>query len=174
MDKKLSKILIDKDTIDNEVSRLAGEINRDYAGREILLVGLLKGCFVFMSDLMRKITVPCSIDFMIVSSYGSGTQSSGKVNIIRDLSEDIKDKDVIIVEDIVDSGITLDCVMDILRSREPRSLKLCSFLTKPSRRKRDIVIDYCGIEIEDEFVVGYGLDYAEKFRELPYVGVLSD
>ncbi len=174
MNKKLSKILIDKTTIDSEVERLAAEINRDYEGEEVLLVGLLKGCFVFMSDLMRSLSVSCSVDFMIVSSYGSGTESSGKVNIIRDLSEDIKGRNVLIVEDIVDSGITLDCVMDILRERKPASLKLCSFLSKPSRRQRDIKIDYCGIEIEDEFVVGYGLDYAEKYRELPFVGVLAD
>ncbi len=173
MYEEAERILISKEEIEKTVQRLADEINRDYAGKEIILAGLLKGSFVFMGDLMRKITVPCSIDFMIVSSYGGRTFSSGEVNIKKDLGEDIKDKHVIIVEDIIDSGITLSAVLNILRHREPASLRLCAFLSKPARRQKEVVIDYLGMEIPDEFVIGYGLDYDEKYRNFPFVGILD-
>lgn len=167
------RTLISENEIKEIVDRLANEINRDYAGKQIILAGLLKGSFVFMGDLMRKITVPCSIDFMIVSSYGGKTYSSGDVNIKKDLGEDIKGKNVIIVEDIIDSGITLSAVMDILKAREPESLRLCAFLSKPARRRKEVNIDYLGMEIPDEFVIGYGLDYDEKYRNFPFVGILD-
>ena len=173
MFEEAQSVLISEEQIKQTVDRLAADINRDYEGKEIILVGLLKGSFVFMSDLMRRISVPCSVDFMIVSSYGSGTVSSGKVNVKKDLGEEIKGRHVVIVEDIIDSGITLGEVLEMLRKREPASLKLCSFLSKPARRKRDIHIDYLGLEIRDEFVIGYGLDYDEKYRNFPFVGVLD-
>lgn len=173
MMKGVQKILIDEKQIDADVERLAAQINLDYEGKDLLLVGLLKGSFVFLSDLMKKITLPCSVDFMVVSSYGAATVSSGKVNMKKDLSEDIRGKDVLIVEDIIDSGITLNAVMDILKGREPASLKLCSLLSKPSRRVQEVHIDYLGREIPDEFVIGYGLDYNEKYRNLPYIGIID-
>ena len=173
MMKGVQKILIDEKQIDADVERLAAQINLDYEGKDLLLVGLLKGSFVFLSDLMKKITLPCSVDFMVVSSYGAATVSSGKVNMKKDLSEDIRGKDVLIVEDIIDSGITLNAVMDILKGREPASLKLCSLLSKPSRRVQKVQIDYLGREIPDEFVIGYGLDYNEKYRNLPYIGIID-
>ncbi len=173
MMKGVQKILIDEKQIDADVERLAAQINLDYEGKDLLLVGLLKGSFVFLSDLMKKITLPCSVDFMVVSSYGAATVSSGKVNMKKDLSEDIRGKDVLIVEDIIDSGITLNAVMDILKGREPASLKLCSLLSKPSRRVQEVQIDYLGREIPDEFVIGYGLDYNEKYRNLPYIGIID-
>lgn len=171
--KGVQKILIDEKQINADVERLAAQINLDYEGRELLLVGLLKGSFIFLSDLMKKITLPCSVDFMVVSSYGAATVSSGKVNMKKDLSEDIRGKDVLIVEDIIDSGITLNAVMEILKGREPASLKLCSLLSKPSRRVQEVQIDYLGREIPDEFVIGYGLDYNEKYRNLPYIGIID-
>lgn len=173
MMKGVQKILIDEKQINADVERLAAQINLDYEGRELLLVGLLKGSFIFLSDLMKKITLPCSVDFMVVSSYGAATVSSGKVNMKKDLSEDIRGKDVLIVEDIIDSGITLNAVMEILKGREPASLKLCSLLSKPSRRVQEVQIDYLGREIPDEFVIGYGLDYNEKYRNLPYIGIID-
>lgn len=173
MSDEVLKVLISEEKIRETVDRLAAEINRDYEGKEILLVGLLKGSFVFLGDLMRKIEVPCSVDFMIVSSYGSRTISSGEVNMKKDIGENIEGKHVVIVEDIIDSGITLSAVLDILRKRSPASLKLCSFLSKPARRQKEVTIDYLGMEIPDEFVIGYGLDYDEKYRNLPFVGILD-
>lgn len=177
MDSKIiddvSRVLVSEEEIAAAVDRIAGQINRDYAGREILLVGLLKGSFVFLSDLMRRITVPTKVDFMIVSSYGAATVSSGKVNMKKDISDSIEGKDVLIVEDIIDSGITLSAVLEILKGRQPSSLKLCSLLSKPSRRVKEVNIDYLGMEIPDEFVIGYGLDYDEKYRGLPYIGVIN-
>ncbi len=169
----VSKVLISEEEIARTVDRLAGEINRDYEGKEIVLVGLLKGSFVFMGDLMRRLTMPCIIDFMIVSSYGGRTFSSGEVNIKKDIGESIEGKNVIIVEDIIDSGITLSAVMEILKKRNPASLRLCSFLSKPARRVKEVKIDYLGTEIPDEFVIGYGLDYDEKYRNIPCVGILD-
>ena len=169
----ISKIMFDEKQIDDMVEKLADRINSDYKGKQIILVGLLKGSVVFLSDLMRKITVPCNIDFMIVSSYGSSTVSSGNVKISRDLSDSIEGKNVIIVEDIVDSGNTLSCLLELLKCRKPESLRLCSLLSKLSRREKEVYIDYLGTEIPDEFVVGYGLDYNELYRDLPYLCVLK-
>ena len=175
MDNSIKNIIISENDIENIVSELADKINADFKNQEIILVGLLKGSVVFMSDLLRKITVPCEIDFIVASSYGSGTVSSGNVKITKDLSVDIKGKNVIVVEDIIDTGNTLSRVMEILKSRDPNTLKLCSFLSKPDRRiVNDIKIDYLGTEIPDEFVVGYGLDYDEKYRNLPYIGILKE
>ncbi len=173
MNKDIQEILFSEDELAAMVSRVAGEINRDYAGKDILLVGLLKGSAVFITDLMRKIDIPCSLDFMLVSSYGRSTKSSGMVNVKKDLDEDIEGRHVLIVEDIIDSGNTLSAVLELLTSRDPASLKLVSLLSKPSRREKEIRIDYLGTEIEDLFVVGYGLDYAEKYRNLPYIGILK-
>lgn len=167
------KILLSEEEIDTIVTSLAEKINNDYQGKEIILVGLLKGSVVFMADLMRKITLPCSVDFMVVSSYGDSTVSSGSVKITKDLSIDIMQKHVIIVEDIIDSGITLCSLTRTLSRRRPASLKICSFVSKPSRRVKNVNIDYLGAEVPDEFVVGYGLDYAEKYRNLPYLCVLK-
>ena len=174
LENNIEKILLSEKDIEKIVTDLANDINYDFKNEEIILVGLLKGSAVFMSDLLRKITLPCEIDFMTASSYGSKTTSSGDVRITKDLTIDIKDKNVIIVEDIIDSGNTLSCVLKILKKREPKNLKLCSLLSKPDRREvNDVKIDYLGEEIPDEFVVGYGLDFDEKYRNLPYIGVLK-
>lgn len=174
LENNVEKILLSEKDIEKIVTDLANDINYDFKNEEIILVGLLKGSAVFMSDLLRKITLPCEIDFMTASSYGSKTTSSGDVRITKDLTIDIKDKNVIIVEDIIDSGNTLSCVLKILKKREPKNLKLCSLLSKPDRREvNDVKIDYLGEEIPDEFVVGYGLDFDEKYRNLPYIGVLK-
>lgn len=169
----ISEIVFSEIDLYDMVCRIAERINEDFANEEILLVGLLKGSVVFITDLMRKIDVPCKLDFMSVSSYGNSTKSSGVVNVKMDLSEEIEGKNVLIVEDIIDSGNTLSAVLELLKSRNPKSLKLVSLLSKPSRREKDVTIDYLGSEIDDLFVVGYGLDYAEKYRNLPYIGVLK-
>ena len=170
----ISSVLISKEEIEKIVSELADQINRDYVGKKLLLVGLLKGCIQFMSDLSRKITLPCEIDFMVASSYGSGTETSGVVKVSKDLSIDIEGYDVLIVEDVVDSGVTLDYIINMIKDRKPASLKLCTLLDKPIRRKKQVHVDYTGYVLPDEFVVGYGLDYAEKYRNLPYIGVIEE
>lgn len=152
---------------------MGAQISRDYEGKNLLLVGLLKGSVVFMSDLMRAITVDAGIDFMSVSSYGKGSKTSGVVKIIKDLQEDIAHYDVLIVEDILDSGMTLSYITQLLQARGPKSIRLCTLLDKPERHKVDVHIDYLGFTIPDEFIVGYGLDYAERYRNLPYIGVLA-
>ncbi len=167
------EILLSAEKIDGIVAELAEQINRDYRNKKLLLVGLLKGSVVFMSDFMRKLTIPCEIDFMVASSYGSGIESSGTVNVTKDLSVDVSGYDVLIVEDVVDSGVTLDYIMDMLRKRNPNSLKLCTLLDKPDRRIKNVKIDYRGTFIPDKFVVGYGLDFAEKYRNLPSLCVLN-
>lgn len=172
MDKK-TEVLINENDIKKAVKDIAKKISEDYAGEEIIVVALLKGSVIFMSDLIREIKVPLKIDFMTISSYGNEKTSSREVKIIQELSENIMGKNVIIVEDIIDSGLTLKKVMEILKTREPKSLKLAVFLNKPSRREVEIHIDYCGYEIPDEFVVGYGLDFAQMYRNLPYVGILK-
>lgn len=169
----IEKVLFSEEQIAEITSRLGAEISRDYADKNLLLVGIIKGSVIFMADLMRKISVPCIIEFMALSSYGNGTRSSGVVRVIKDLSIDIKDYDVLIIEDILDSGNTLSQIKKMLEMRNPKSFKICTFFDKPERRTADIKADYVGSEIPDEFIVGYGLDFAEKYRNLPYVGVLK-
>ena len=169
----IEKVLISEEELSKKVEELAGEISEDYKGCEVLVVTLLKGGVMFSVDLMRKLTVPVEIDFMNVSSYGSSSKTSGVVKIDKDLDKPIAGKHVLLVEDIIDSGLTLNYVKENLLSREPASLKICTILDKPSRRKTHVDVDYTGFEIPDEFVVGYGLDYAQKHRNLPYVGILK-
>ena len=164
-------ILVTEAKLQAKVAELGARISADYAGRDLLLVSILKGAVVFMADLMRAITIPCSIDFMVVSSYGgSNTSSTGLVKIIKDLDQDLTGKDVLIVEDILDTGITLSNLVPMLQLRNPSSVRLCTILSKPSRRKAQIEPDYCGFEVPDEFVVGYGLDFDERYRNLPLCG----
>ena len=171
---KLTGVMFSQEEIEAKVIELAKQIEKDYKGQDLLLVGILKGASVFVADLMRKIDLNVNIDFMSVSSYGSGTVSSGTVKILKDLDVDIKDKNVLIVEDIIDSGITLRNLYDTLMTREPRSLKLCTLLNKPARKKVDVDVDYVGFVIEDKFIVGYGIDYDEKYRNLPYIAIVED
>ena len=174
MDQDIDHILVSEEALKAKVTELGAQISRDYAGKQLLLVSILKGGVVFMADLMRAVTIPCAIDFMVVSSYGgSNTKSTGLVKIIKDLDSDLSGKDVLIVEDILDTGITLSHLMPMLKMRNPNSVRLCTILSKPSRRQAQIEPDYLGFEVPDEFVVGYGLDYDEKYRNLPYVGVLK-
>lgn len=165
------RVLIPEEEAAKRIEEIGKQISEDYAGRQVHLICILKGGVFFMCELAKRITVPVSIDFMSVSSYGDGTSSSGIVKIVKDLDEPIEGKDVIIVEDIIDSGRTLYYLADILRKRRPGSLKFCTLLDKPERRVKDVKVDYTGYEIPDEFVVGYGLDYAQKYRNLPYIGV---
>lgn len=174
MNKDIDHVLVSQAQLKEKIAELGAQITKDYQGKDLLLVSILKGACVFLSDLMRAVELPLSIDFMCVSSYGAGTVTQGHANIIKDLDVDIEGKDVLIVEDILDSGVTLSHVMEILRSRKPASLRLCSLLEKPERHKVHVPIDYLGFVVPDEFVVGYGLDYAEKYRNLPYVGVLKE
>lgn len=173
VDKNVGKILINEEEIKSKVKELGEIITRDYQGKDLLVVCILKGAMVFMADLVREIKVPLDIDTMVVSSYGSSTKSSGVVRILKDLDQSIENRDILIVEDIIDTGLTLKYLMDNIFSRGPKSVKICSFLDKPERRKVNITPDYKGYSIPDEFVVGYGLDYDEKYRNLPYVGVLD-
>src|SRR5439155_12782777 len=166
------EILIDEETLQRRIAELGEEVSADYAGRDLLLVGVLKGAVFFMSDLMRRLTIPCEIDFMAISSYGAATDSSGVVRILKDLDINIEGRHVIVVEDIIDSGLTLSYLMRNLESREPASLEICALLTKPGRREIDVPVRYVGFEIPNRFVIGYGLDFAERYRNLPYVGVL--
>jgi hypoxanthine phosphoribosyltransferase len=172
-DPALGEVLVGAEELQRRVVELGEEISRDYAGRRLLLVGVLKGAVFFLSDLMRYIDVPVEVDFMAVASYGSATDSSGVVRILKDLDVAIEDRDVLIVEDIVDSGLTLQYLLRNLGSRGPRTLEVCALLTKPERRKVDLPARYVGFEIPDRFVVGYGLDYAEQYRNLPFVVVLE-
>ena len=165
------KVLIPEDKVDERIRELGKKISEDYAGKQIHLICVLKGGVFFMCELAKRISVPVSMDFMCVGSYGDATSSSGVVRLAKDLDESIENKEVLIVEDIIDSGNTLYYLMDILKKRHPASLRLCTLLDKPDRRVKDVKVDYCGFEIPDEFVVGYGLDYAQKYRNLPYIGV---
>ncbi|MGN0570518.1 MAG: hypoxanthine phosphoribosyltransferase [Candidatus Fimenecus sp.] len=170
----IEKVLLSEDELKKIVEDLGARITEDYKGKNLVVVSVLKGSVVFMADLMRAIKVPCSIDFMAVSSYGSGTKTSGVVRIIKDLdSEVVCGSDLLIVEDILDSGVTLEYLMKILSARNPNSIKICTLLDKPERRKANIKADYSGAQIPDAFVVGYGLDYDEKYRNLPFVGILK-
>lgn len=173
MNNDILKVLLSEDDLEKRVTELGAEITEKFKGREPLFVGVLKGSFVFMSDLMRKVELKCAVDFMAVSSYGSGTTSTGAVKIVKDLSEDIAGRDIVIVEDILDSGVTLNYLRGYLNNRKPASITIVTLLDKPARRKADIQADMFGFEVPDEFVVGYGLDYAEKYRNLPYVGILK-
>ncbi len=170
----IERVLISDEQIKEKIKQLGQMISDDYRNSDnLLLVGVLKGAVLFMADLIRNIDIPLQIDFMAVSSYGSSTQSSGVVRILKDLDETVEGKDLLIVEDIMDSGLTLSYMCNILKSRKPASLKICALLDKPNRRKVDLNVDYLGFEIPDHFVVGYGLDYAEKYRNLPYICVLK-
>ena len=173
LEQDIERVLFTEEALRTRVQELAGQIDRDYAGREPILISVLRGSFVFMADLVRSITLPCTLDFMAVSSYGAGTTSSGQVKITKDLSESIEGKDVIVVEDILDSGNTLSYLLKILENRHPASIRLCTLLDKPDRRVKPVEVHYSGFTIPDAFVVGYGLDYAEKYRNLPYIGILK-
>jgi hypoxanthine phosphoribosyltransferase len=170
----VGEILIDEETLAARVAELGAEVSSDYQGRDLLLIGVLKGAVFFMADLMRHLTVPCEVDFMAISSYGDATDSSGIVRILKDLDINIEGRDVLVVEDIIDSGLTLSYLIRNLESREPATLEVCALLTKPTRREIDVPVRYVGFEIPNKFVVGYGLDFAERYRNLPYVGVLSE
>jgi hypoxanthine phosphoribosyltransferase len=174
LEQAVGEVLIDADALRTRIAELGDEISAEYAGRELLLIGVLKGAVFFMADLMRHLTVPCEVDFMAISSYGAQTDSSGVVRILKDLDINIEGRHVLVVEDIIDSGLTLSYLMRNLESREPASLEICALLTKPSRREIDVPVRWIGFEIPNRFVIGYGLDFAERYRNLPYVGVLSD
>ena len=167
------KVLVPEEDVAKRIKELGEQISKDYAGKQVHLICVLKGGVFFMCELAKRITVPVSMDFMSVSSYGDGTKSSGVVKIAKDLDETLEGKDVLIVEDIIDSGRTLYYLMDILVKRNPKSMKLCTLLDKPERRVKDVKVDYVGFNIPDEFVVGYGLDYAQRYRNLPFIGVVE-
>jgi hypoxanthine phosphoribosyltransferase len=169
----IEKVMFSEETLAARVAELGQQISSDFEGKRPLLVGILKGCFMFMADLMRHITIPCTTDFMAVSSYGNKSVTTGAVKINKDLSEDIEGRDVIIVEDILDSGITLSYLMNYMEVRKPASISIVTLFDKPARRQKEVSPRYKGFEIEDEFIVGYGLDYAEEYRNLPYIGVLK-
>lgn len=169
----VERILVSKEQLDKQVEELGARISRDYEGQQLVIIGVLKGGFIFLADLARKITIPVDLDFMSVSSYGNSSKSSGIVKIIKDVDTDITGKHVLIVEDIIDTGLTLNHLVELLKTRGPLSVKVCAALDKPSRRKVDLKVDYKGIEIPDEFVIGYGLDYAGKYRNIQEVCVLK-
>ena len=174
LESAVGEVLIDTETLRGRVAELGAEISSDYDGRDLLLIGVLKGAVFFMADLMRRLTIPCEVDFMAISSYGASTDSSGVVRILKDLDINIEGRHVLVVEDIIDSGLTLSYLMRNLESREPETLEVCALLTKPDRREIDVPVRYVGFEIPNRFVIGYGLDFAERYRNLPYVAVLSD
>ncbi len=173
LERGVSEVLIEEDRLRSRVIELGEEISADYAGRDLLLIGVLKGAVFFMADLMRTLGIPCEIDFMAISSYGAQTDSSGVVRILKDLDINIEERNVLVVEDIIDSGLTLSYLMRNLEARNPATLEVCALLTKPDRREIDVPVRYIGFEIPNRFVVGYGLDFAERYRNLPYVGVLD-
>ena len=168
----VGEVLIEQEPLQARIAELGAEVSREYEGRDLLLVGVLKGAVFFMADLMRELTIPCEIDFMAISSYGAATDSSGVVRILKDLDTNIAGRDVLVVEDIIDSGLTLSYLMRSLKARKPASLEICALLTKPERREIDVPVKYVGFEIPNKFVIGYGLDFAERYRNLPYVAVL--
>ena len=173
LDRAVSEILVDEETLQARIVELGQEISADYAGREVLLIGVLKGAVFFMADLMRQLTVPCELDFMAISSYGASTDSSGVVRILKDLDMNIEGRHVLVVEDVIDSGLTLSYLIRNLEAREPETLEVCALLTKPARRAIAVDVRYTGFEIPNTFVIGYGLDFGERYRNLPYVGVLQ-
>jgi len=170
----VGEVLVDPEVLSARVAELGAEISADYEGRDLLLIGVLKGAVFFMADLMRKLTIPCEVDFMAISSYGASTDSSGVVRILKDLDINIEGRHVLVVEDIIDSGLTLSYLMRNLESREPATLEVCALLTKPDRREIDVPVRYVGFEIPNRFVIGYGLDFAERYRNLPFIGVVKD
>ncbi|GCA66808.1 hypoxanthine phosphoribosyltransferase [Mediterraneibacter butyricigenes] len=167
------RVLVSEEDVDRRIEELGKQISEDYAGKQVHLICVLKGGVFFLCELAKRITIPVSLDFMSVGSYGDGTQSSGIVKITKDLDESLEGKEVLVVEDIIDSGNTLYYLLDVLKKRGPKSMHLCTLLDKPDRREKDVKVDYVGFEIPDEFVVGYGLDYAQKYRNLPYIGVVE-
>ena len=171
--KETTRVLIPEEKVDERIAQLGEQISRDYEGKQVHLIGILKGSIFFICELAKRITVPVTLDFMSVSSYGAGTKSSGVVKLIKDLDESIEGKDILVVEDIIDSGHTLSYLLKNLSSRNPASIRLCTLLDKPERREVDVEVDYQGFSIPDEFVIGYGLDYDQRYRNLPYIGVLS-
>jgi len=173
MEKDIERVFFSKEEIEEKVAELGRQITEDFAGKNPLFVGVLKGSFVFMADLMRSVNTYCDIDFMSVSSYGSGTTTTGAVKINKDLSYDVENRHIIIIEDILDSGVTLSYLRNYIMARNPASISICTLLDKPARRRADIAADYVGFICPDAFIVGYGLDYAERYRNLPYIGVLK-
>lgn len=174
MNNDIKEVLLTEEVLMGKIKEMAAAISKEYEGRELILLGILKGSVMFMSDLMKNITIPCKMDFMAVSSYGDSTESSGIVKIIKDLDFEIKGKDVLIVEDIIDSGVTLKYLMGYLGARSPRSLNIACLLNKPERRKETLDVKYLGFDVPDHFLVGYGLDYSEVYRNLPYIGILDE
>lgn len=174
MRKDIKEVLFTEQQIRDKIREIGKKISDEYKGKDLILVGILKGSVMFMSDLMKEITIPCSMDFMSVSSYGNSAESSGRVEILKDLDFSIEGKDILIVEDIIDSGITLAYLKDYLYSKKPNSLEICTLLNKPERRKVNIESKYMGFNVPDVFLVGYGLDFAEKYRNLPYIGILKE
>jgi hypoxanthine phosphoribosyltransferase len=173
-DERIGEVLVSQEDLQRRVKELGAEISRDYEGRDLVMVGVLKGAVMFIADLMRQLTVPCEIDFIAVSSYGSSTDSSGVVRILKDLEAPIEGRDVLIVEDIIDSGLTLQYLIRNLKARSPRTLEVCALLTKPERRRVDLPTRYVGFEIPNRFAIGYGLDHSQKYRNLDYVAVIED
>jgi hypoxanthine phosphoribosyltransferase len=173
-DPAIGEVLVSSEDLERRVRELGAEISRDYDGRDLVMIGVLKGAVLFLADLMRELTVPCEVDFMAVSSYGSATDSSGVVRILKDLDTSISGRDVLLVEDIVDSGLTLHYLLKNLRAREPASLEVCALLTKPERRRIELPIRYVGFEIPNRFAIGYGLDHAQRYRNLRYVAALEE
>jgi hypoxanthine phosphoribosyltransferase len=174
MNNDIKEVLYSEDELRSRVRQMGENISNDYSGKELILIGVLKGSVIFMADLLREINIPCKMDFMAVSSYGNSTETSGVVRILKDLDFEIQGKDILIVEDIIDSGVTLKYLMKYLSGRKPNSLEIVCLLNKPDRRKVDIDVKYLGYDVPDHFLVGYGLDYAEKYRNLPYVGILKE
>ena len=173
MEQDIQQVLFTEEQLKTRVAELARQIERDYAGKTPMLISVFRGSFIFMADLCRALQLPCTLDFMSVSSYGKGTSSTGQVQITKDLSEDIAGRDILVVEDILDSGNTLSYLLHVLSARHPASISLCTLLDKPERREKPIQADYVGFTVPNAFIVGYGLDYAEKYRNLPYIGVLK-
>ncbi|MBU3101016.1 MULTISPECIES: hypoxanthine phosphoribosyltransferase [Clostridium] len=174
MNNDIKEVLYNEDQLRDKIRQMGEKVSKDYYGKDLILIGILKGSVIFMSDLLKEITIPCKMDFMAVSSYGNSTKTSGVVRILKDLDFEIQGKDVLIVEDIIDSGVTLKYLMKCLSARKPSSLEIICLLNKPERRKVDIDVKYVGFDVPDFFIVGFGMDYAERYRNLPYIGILKD
>jgi hypoxanthine phosphoribosyltransferase len=174
MNNDIKEILFSQEELNTKIKEVAAQINKDYEGKDVIFIGILKGSVMFMADLLKEIKIPCQMDFMAVSSYGNSAVTSGVVRILKDLDFEIRDRNIIIVEDIIDSGITLQYLMKYLKARKPKSIEIACLLNKPERRKADISVKYLGADVPDYFLVGYGLDYAEKYRNLPFIGVLKE